>query len=93
MPGVKYLHQQSASNTKPESIMGHSLQAVSLLVHSGGGQVAAIPLTSRIHDRSCVLQPGLENVARQSGGAAVFNNVRLEQAGRAGGRCLLLNQS
>jgi hypothetical protein len=50
MPGVKLLHQSSASNTKPEYIMGHSLQAISLLVHSGGGQVAAVPLTSRIHE-------------------------------------------
>jgi hypothetical protein len=50
MPAVKRLHQQSASNTKPEFIMGHSLQAVSLLVHSPGGHVAAVPLTSRIHE-------------------------------------------
>lgn len=50
MPAVKMLHQQSASNTKPEYIMGHSLQAISLLVHSAAGQVAAIPLTSRIHE-------------------------------------------
>ena len=50
MPGVKMLHQQSASNTKPEYIMGHSLQAISLLVHSAAGQVAAVPLTSRIHE-------------------------------------------
>ena len=50
MPGVKMLHQQSASNTKPEYIMGHSLQAISMLVHSAAGQVAAVPLTSRIHE-------------------------------------------
>lgn len=50
MPGVKMLHQQSQSNTKPEYIMGHSLQAISLLVHSGGGQVAAVALVSRIHE-------------------------------------------
>jgi hypothetical protein len=50
MPAVKHLHQQSASNTKPEYIMGHSLQAISLLVHAPGGQVAAVPLTSRIHE-------------------------------------------
>jgi hypothetical protein len=50
MPAVKRLHQQSASNTKPEYIMGHSLQAISLLVHAPGGQVAAVPLTSRIHE-------------------------------------------
>ena len=30
--------------------MGHSLQAVSLLVHCAAGQVAAVPLTSRIHE-------------------------------------------
>lgn len=50
MPAVKYLHQQSASNTKPEYIMGHSLQAISLLVRGPTGQVAAVPLTSRIHE-------------------------------------------
>jgi hypothetical protein len=50
MPGVKSLHQESQNNTKPQYIMGHSLQAVSLLVHSGAGQVAAIPMTSRIHE-------------------------------------------
>jgi hypothetical protein len=50
MPGVKLLHQQSASNTKPEYIMGHSFQAISLLVHSAGGLAASIPLTSRIHE-------------------------------------------
>jgi hypothetical protein len=50
MPGVKLLHQESQNNTKPEYIMGHSFQAISLLVHSAGGQVAAVPLTSRIHE-------------------------------------------
>ena len=29
MPGVKRLHQESESNTKPEYIFGHSLQAIS----------------------------------------------------------------
>lgn len=50
MPGVKLLHQQSAGNTKPEYIMGHSMQAISLLVHGAAGQVAAVPLVSRIHE-------------------------------------------
>ncbi len=50
MPAVKYLHQQSAGNSKPEYIMGHSLQAISLLVHGPAGQVTAVPLTSRIHE-------------------------------------------
>jgi len=49
MPAVKSLHQQSASNSKPEYIMGHSFQAISLLVQGACGHVAAIPLTSRIH--------------------------------------------
>jgi hypothetical protein len=50
MPGVKLLHQQSAGNTKPEYIMGHSMQAISMLVHTAAGQVAAVPLVSRIHE-------------------------------------------
>ena len=50
MPAVKSLHQQSASNSKPEYIMGHSFQAISLLVQGAGGHVAAVPLTSRIHE-------------------------------------------
>ncbi|MFZ3084883.1 transposase [Rhodoferax ferrireducens] len=50
MPGVKLLHQESQNNTKPEYIMGHSFQALSLLVHASGGQAVAVPLTSRIHE-------------------------------------------
>jgi hypothetical protein len=50
MPAVKMLHQQSASNSKPEYIMGHSFQAISLLVQGACGHVAAVPLTSRIHE-------------------------------------------
>lgn len=49
MPGVKLLHQQSESNTKPEYIMGHSLQAVSLLVHAAAS-IFAVPLAVRIHE-------------------------------------------
>jgi len=48
MPAVKSLHQESANNSKPEYIMGHSFQAVSLLVHSTLGQVFAVPLVSKI---------------------------------------------
>jgi len=40
MPGVKLLHQQSESNTKPEYIMGHSLQAVSVLVQAAQSAMA-----------------------------------------------------
>jgi len=49
MPGVKRLHQESDSNTKPEYIMGHSLQSVSLLVHAVNS-ILAVPLASRIHE-------------------------------------------
>ena len=49
MPAVKVLHQESESNTKPEYIMGHSLQAVSVLVQAAGS-VLAVPLASRIHE-------------------------------------------
>jgi DDE superfamily endonuclease len=49
MPGVKLLHQQSESNTKPEYIMGHSLQAVGLLVHAANS-VFCVPLAVRIHE-------------------------------------------
>ena len=49
MPAVKLLHQQSDSNTKPEYIMGHSLQAVGLLVHAANS-VFSVPLAVRIHE-------------------------------------------
>ena len=49
MPGVKLMHQQSDSNTKPEYIMGHSLQAVSVLVQAAQS-VFAVPLAVRIHE-------------------------------------------
>ena len=49
MPAVKLLHQQSESNTKPEYIMGHSMQAVGLLVHAASS-VFSVPLAVRIHE-------------------------------------------
>ena len=49
MPGVKSLHQESESNTKPEYIMGHSLQAISILTHAAE-TVFAVPLAIRIHE-------------------------------------------
>ncbi len=49
MPGVKLLHQESDSNTKPEYIMGHSCQAVCLLAQCLAS-VIAIPLAARIHE-------------------------------------------
>jgi hypothetical protein len=49
MPAVKSLHQESAGNTKPTFIMGHSCQAVALLVQAMGGCLA-VPLACRIHE-------------------------------------------
>lgn len=49
MPAVKSLHQESAGNTKPTFIMGHSCQAVALLVQAFGGCLA-VPLACRIHE-------------------------------------------
>ena len=49
MPAVKSLHQESESNTKPEYIMGHSYQAVSVLVKAARS-ILAVPLAIRIHE-------------------------------------------
>ena len=49
MPGVKKLHQQSESNTKPAYIMGHSCQAICALA-TGLRSIVAIPLAARIHE-------------------------------------------
>lgn len=48
MPAVKLLHQESENNTKNEYVMGHSFQALSLLVLAATGQVAAVPILARI---------------------------------------------
>jgi hypothetical protein len=49
MPGVKWLHQESESNSKAEHIMGHSIQAVSILA-KGLSSYFAIPLAGQIHE-------------------------------------------
>jgi hypothetical protein len=49
MPAVKLLHQVSDCNTKPDYIMGHSIQAVSVLV-SAAATFFAVPLSARIHE-------------------------------------------
>lgn len=49
MPGVKLLHQESESNTKPEYIMGHSCQAIAVLGRAMQS-FFAIPLACRIHE-------------------------------------------
>jgi hypothetical protein len=49
MPGVKLIRQDSDSNTKPQYIMGHSCQAVSLVVNAFKSAFA-VPLAVRIHE-------------------------------------------
>ena len=49
MPAVKLLQQPSEGNTKPEFIMGHSVQVVSVLV-AAAGSFFAVPLAGRIHE-------------------------------------------
>ncbi len=49
MPAVKGLHQQSESNSKSSFIMGHSFQAIGILV-GALNNVFSVPLTSRIHE-------------------------------------------
>lgn len=49
MPAVKSLHQESTDNTKAEYIMGHSCQAIALLV-GACETFFAVPLISRIHE-------------------------------------------
>ena len=49
MPSVKSLHQESRCNAKASFIMGHSLQAVALLVQVAG-VCLAVPVAARIHE-------------------------------------------
>jgi Transposase DDE domain len=49
MPGVKWLHQDSDSNSKAEYIMGHSIQAIAILA-KGLSTSFAIPLLGEIHE-------------------------------------------
>ena len=49
MPAVKSLHQTSDSKAKSEYIMGHSCEALALLVKVGKS-FQAVPLTARFHE-------------------------------------------
>lgn len=49
MPAVKSLHQESRCNAKASFIMGHSLQAIALLVQAAG-IFFAVPVAARIHE-------------------------------------------
>ncbi len=49
MPGVKLLHQQSESNSKPCFIMGHSFQVFGVLCRVGG-YYFCVPVCAHIHE-------------------------------------------
>ncbi len=49
MPAVKSLHQESGNNSKPEYIMGHSCQALSLLMTTAS-YFFAVPMVCQIHE-------------------------------------------
>jgi hypothetical protein len=50
MPLVKLCHQSSTNNSKPEFIMAHSMQMLSLLVEGFGNKISAVLLSARIHE-------------------------------------------
>ncbi len=50
MPSVKLCHQSSTNNSKPEFIMAHSMQMLSLLVEGFGRKITSILLSARIHE-------------------------------------------
>ena len=60
MPGVKSLHQESESNSKSSFIMGHSWQAVSLLVRAKE-TLFACPLSIRLHEGVIFRSAGRSN--------------------------------
>jgi hypothetical protein len=49
IPGVKCLHQDSQTNSKAKFIMGHSIQAISIIV-KGLSNYFAVPLVGEIHE-------------------------------------------
>jgi len=88
MPAVKCLHQESENNTKGEFIMGHSFQTLALLAIAGTGQVAAIPLVSRICEG---LRTSTAGTGRSSSGSRRCSSLSLESPDdrHSGCGCLL----
>ncbi len=88
MPGVKYLHQQSASNTGPVhhgSFAAGHLPSCALWRRAGGCRAADFAHSRR----PGVFQQGCQNTLGQARGAAIFNCTRLGPKGASGGRRLL----
>jgi len=71
MPAVKKLHQSSQNNSKPPYIMGHSLQAISLLVQNAIGAVAAVPLTAEIHEGIVFVEAWKETLPTKMAGLGI----------------------
>ncbi len=76
MPAVKYLFQQSESNSKPEFIMGHSLQALGLLCIVKK-YAFCIPIISRIHEGIVYCNANRRTLMDRL--IEMFNSVMLEQ--------------
>lgn len=97
MPAVKSLHQESTSNSKPEYIMGHSWQAVSLLI-CAGNSFFSLPLAARIHegvvftnrDRRTLLDHMVELISSLSVDQPVYLLADAYYACRKVGRALWL---
>src|ERR1700679_3028332 len=89
MPAVKSLHQQSSSNSKPEHIMGHSFQAISLLVQGSSGHVAAVPLPSRIHEGLIFSNRDSRTLLDKLAVIAVLHRQPFGSQDSARSRCLL----
>jgi hypothetical protein len=64
MPAVKLLHQESESSTKPEYIMGHSLQAVSVLVQAAKSVFAVLLVNDRPNGHPHSRRPGVVQVGQ-----------------------------
>jgi hypothetical protein len=77
MPGVKLLHQESESNTKAEYIMGHSFQAVAVLVQAAQS-VFAVPLAARIHEG--IVQTNRDRRTLMDKMMALLNTVGVKEA-------------
>lgn len=76
MPAVKGLHQESESNSKPSFIMGHSFQAVGILV-GALKSVFAVPLISRIHEGVVVSNRDTKTLLDKM--IVIIDSLRLDQ--------------
>ena len=77
MPAVKLLHQESEGNTKPEYIMGHSVQVISMLA-AAGASFFAVPLAGRIHEGVKFTNRDQQTLPEKFG--TLFDSLGIEEA-------------